>query len=124
MRWHGKSKRKYTGGRLHYSRRKKAFEAGRPATDTVIGTERRKKVRTMGGNIKFRLLRCEFANVSDPKSGVTKQSRIVTVKSNTANTFFVRRNITTKGAVIETDLGDAVVTSRPGRDGIVNAKLI
>jgi small subunit ribosomal protein S8e len=94
MRWHGKSKRKYTGGRLHYSRRKKAFEAGRPATDTVIGTERRKKVRTMGG------------------------------KGNTANTFFVRRNITTKGAVIETDLGDAVVTSRPGSDGIVNAKLI
>ncbi|MEA1999387.1 MAG: 30S ribosomal protein S8e, partial [Euryarchaeota archaeon] len=37
---------------------------------------------------------------------------------------FARRNITTKGAVIETELGDAVVTNRPGQDGIVNAKLI
>ena len=78
----------------------------------------------MGGNMKLRLLRCEFANVADPNSGVTKKSKIITVKSNAANTFFVRRNITTKGAVIETDLGEAVVTSRPGRDGIVNAKLI
>ncbi len=124
MRWQGRSTRKYTGGRLHHNRRKKAYEAGRPATDTVIGTERRKKVRTMGGNMKLRLLRCEFANVADPNSGVTKKSKIITVKSNAANTFFVRRNITTKGAVIETDLGEAVVTSRPGRDGIVNAKLI
>ncbi|MFZ2071065.1 MAG: 30S ribosomal protein S8e [Halobacteriota archaeon] len=124
MRWHGRSTRKYTGGRVHYHRKKRAYEAGRPATDTVIGTTRRKKVRTMGGNMKLRLLRCEFANVADTKSGRTKKARIITVKSNTANTFFVRRNITTKGAVIGTDIGDAVVTSRPGRDGIVNAKLI
>jgi small subunit ribosomal protein S8e len=46
------------------------------------------------------------------------------VKNNPANPFFARRNITTKGAVIETDIGDAIVTSRPGQDGIVNARLI
>jgi small subunit ribosomal protein S8e len=46
------------------------------------------------------------------------------VKSNPANPFFARRNITTKGAVVETEIGDAVVTSRPGQDGLVNAKLI
>ena len=72
----------------------------------------------------MRLLRCEFANATDLKSGITKETKIITVKENPANPFFARRNITTKGAVIETELGDAVVTNRPGQDGIVNAKLI
>ena len=124
MRWQGKSVRKPTGGRLHRARKKRAYEAGRPAAETVIGTEKRKIVRTMGGNIKVRLLRCEYANVADPRSGTTKKARIITVKSNPANPFYIRRNIVTKGAVIETELGDALVTSRPGQDGMVNAKLI
>ncbi len=72
----------------------------------------------------MRLLRCEFANVGDPRSGTTSRAKIITVKSNPANPFFARRNITTKGAVIETEVGDAVVTSRPGQDGVVNARLI
>jgi len=72
----------------------------------------------------MRLLRCKLANVADPKSGTTKLAKIITVKNNPANSFFARRNITTKGAVIETEIGDAIVTSRPGQDGIVNAKLI
>jgi len=46
------------------------------------------------------------------------------VKSNPANPFYIRRNIVTKGAVIETELGDALVTNRPGQNGMVNAKLI
>ncbi|NAT11387.1 hypothetical protein C4E22_07625 [ANME-1 cluster archaeon AG-394-G06] len=49
---------------------------------------------------------------------------IIAVKSNPTNPFFARRNITTKGAVIETEIGDAVVTSRPDQDGIVNARLM
>jgi ribosomal protein S8E len=47
-----------------------------------------------------------------------------TQQSNPTNPFFARRNITTKGAVIETEIGDAVVTSRPDQDGIVNARLM
>jgi small subunit ribosomal protein S8e len=124
MRWQGKSKRKYTGGRYHPLRKKKQHEAGRPPADTTIGETRRRKIRTRGGNVKMRLLRCEFASVADPRSGTTKLAKIITVKNNPANPFFARRNITTKGAVIETEIGDAVVTSRPGQDGIVNAKLI
>jgi small subunit ribosomal protein S8e len=72
----------------------------------------------------MRLFKGEFANVADPKSGTTKTVKIVTVKDNPANPFYARRNITTKGAVIETELGDAVVTSRPGQEGIVNAVLL
>jgi small subunit ribosomal protein S8e len=72
----------------------------------------------------MRVLKCELANVADPKSGTTKTVKIITVRDNPANPFYARRNITTKGAVIETELGDAVVTSRPGQEGIVNAVLV
>jgi len=37
---------------------------------------------------------------------------------------FDRRRILTRGAIIDTRLGEAVVTSRPGQDGIVNALLL
>lgn len=124
MRWQGRSRRKYTGGRFHFHRKKKQHEAGRPAADTTVGVERRKKIRTSGGGEKMRLLRCEFANVADPRSGATRKAKIISVKDNPANPFFARRNITTKGALIETEAGDAIVTSRPGQDGIVNAKLL
>lgn len=124
MRWQGRSRRKYTGGRVYFHRRKREHEAGRPAAETTVGVTRRRKIRTSGGGEKMRLLRCEFANVADPKSGTTRTAKIITVKNNPANAFFARRNITTKGAVIETEIGDAVVTSRPGQDGIVNAKLV
>jgi small subunit ribosomal protein S8e len=124
MRWQGRSRRKYTGGRLHLHRKKKKHEAGRPAADTTVGATRRKKIRTRGDSEKMRLLRCEFANVADSRSGTTKKAKIIAVKNNPANPFFARRNITTKGAVIETEIGDAIVTSRPGQDGAVNAKLI
>ncbi|HID05027.1 MAG TPA: hypothetical protein EYP20_04390, partial [Aigarchaeota archaeon] len=30
----------------------------------------------------------------------------------------------TKGTIIETELGKAVVTSRPGQDGVINAILL
>ncbi|MBN1762136.1 MAG: 30S ribosomal protein S8e [Methanomicrobia archaeon] len=124
MRWQGKSRRKSTGGRLHRNRKKREHEAGRPAADTTIGETRRRTIRTRGGRSKLRLLKCELANVADPKSGTTKTVKIITVKKNPANPFYARRNITTKGAVIETELGDAVVTSRPGQEGIVNAVLV
>ena len=36
----------------------------------------------------------------------------------------VRRNILTKGAIIETDAGKAKITNRPGQEGTVNAVLV
>ncbi|MCK5560714.1 MAG: 30S ribosomal protein S8e, partial [Thermoplasmata archaeon] len=43
---------------------------------------------------------------------------------NSANPFYVRRNIINKGAIIDTELGNARVTSRPGQHGMINAILI
>jgi small subunit ribosomal protein S8e len=55
---------------------------------------------------------------------VFKKSKIKLVKENPANRNFARMNVITKGAIIETEDGMARVTSRPSRDGTVNAILI
>jgi len=64
----------------------------------------------------------DVANVSDSK-GKTTKSKIVRVKKSPANRDYERRGVITKGAVIETEAGEAVVTSRPTDDGVVNAVL-
>ena len=64
----------------------------------------------------------DTANVSDSKGKATK-SKILRVKRSPANRDYERRGVITKGAVIETEAGEAVVTSRPTDDGVVNAVL-
>jgi small subunit ribosomal protein S8e len=124
MRWQGKSGRKPSGGRLILARGKRKSEAGREQSDTTIAPVRTKKIETLGGNHKMRILRGDVALVSDPKTGTAKSAKIETVKDNKANLHYMRRNILTKGAVIKTELGDARITNRPGQDGIVNAILL
>jgi small subunit ribosomal protein S8e len=46
------------------------------------------------------------------------------VVKNPTNIDYDRRGVITKSAVIETSLGLARVTSRPGQQGIINAVLI
>ena len=124
MLWQGKSTRKSTGGRYHAAHGKRRTEIGRPAADTVLGENKVKTIRTTGGNTKVRALRCEFANVSDTKTGKVQKVKILSVAENAANPNYVRRNLMTKGAVIATDLGKARIVSRPGQDGVINAVLI
>ncbi|MCK4938552.1 MAG: 30S ribosomal protein S8e [Methanosarcinales archaeon] len=124
MRYQGKSRRKYTGGRLVRSQGKRKLELGREAAEPHLAETRRKNVKTLGGNRKVRLLRCNIVNVTDPSSNTTKQVSIETVTENSANLYYIRRNILTKGSIIRTEVGNARVTSRPGQDGVVNAVLI
>jgi len=58
------------------------------------------------------------------KTGKTEKTEITRVVRNGANVDFNRRGVITKGAEVETELGLAKVTSRPGADGIINAVLI
>jgi small subunit ribosomal protein S8e len=124
MRWQGKIGRKSTGGKLILARGKRKYETGREASDTTIADNRKKRVETLGGNFKMRLMRGNMATVADPKSGTTKRAKIETVTSNKANQHYTRRNIVTKGAIIKTELGEAMVTNRPGQDGVINAVLL
>ncbi|MCK5397870.1 MAG: 30S ribosomal protein S8e, partial [Thermoplasmata archaeon] len=58
------------------------------------------------------------------KTGKSQHSRILTVTDNPANPNYVQRNIITKGALVETEIGVAKITSRPGQDSVVNAVLV
>lgn len=124
--YHKPLKRKPSGGRRKPHRKhKKKCHIGRPPTMTTIGdTEKRKKIRTKGGGLKIRLYVATYANVLDPGTKQYKKVRILRVVENAANREFTRMQIITKGAIIETEIGLAKVTSRPGQDGVINAILI
>ena len=122
--WQGRSKRKPTGGRYRPLRKKRRREISREQQFAFIGNPRLKLYRTKGGNRKVRILKAEFANVLDPRTSTTKKVKIVTVKENTSNPHYVTRNIMTRGAVVQTEIGLAKITSRPGQDGVINAVLV
>ena len=119
-----RSKRKVTGGRYIAHRKFRKTELGRTPAHTHIGTGKRRILGTRGNTIKVKLMVAEFANVLDQKAKKFEKSKIVSVVDNPASRHFVRRNIITKGTVIQTEKGKARVTSRPGQDGMVNAVLI
>lgn len=119
-----RSNRKISGSRYIDYRKKKLFELGRDPTFTKIGETSIRKVRVLGGKQKLILLGSDVANLYDPKTKKYKKAKIKTVKESPANRDFVRRNILTKGSIIETDSGLARISNRPGQEGIINAVLI
>lgn len=124
MKWQGKSRRKFTGGRIIQYRGKKKFEIGGEAANTHLGETIRKIGTALGGQDKVHLLRGNMALVMDPKTNTSKNVKIETVTGNPANKNYVRRNIMTRGSIIRTELGSARVTNRPGQEGGINAVLI
>lgn len=106
------------------ARGKRKYEVGREQSDTTIAAVRVKKVETMGGNQKMRMLRGDLVTVADPVTGQSKVVKIERVSENKANLHYMRRNILTKGAIIKTEIGDARITNRPGQDGVINAILL
>lgn len=123
--WHGDlHKRKPTGGRKKPYRGKRKYEMGSFPTETALGEHKTKLSRGRGGNVKVRLVSARWINVSDPESGETKKVEILRVIRNPANIDYDRRGVITKGCVVETPIGLAKVTSRPGQNGVLNAVLI
>ncbi|MDH5794581.1 MAG: 30S ribosomal protein S8e [Candidatus Bathyarchaeota archaeon] len=123
--WHGDlHKKKRTGGRKRSPRKKRRFETGSFPTETIVGEPKTKVERGRGGNLKVRLVKTNQVNVSDPLTGETKKVEILRVLRNPANVDYDRRDVMTKGALLETPLGTARVTSRPGQSGVLNAILI
>jgi len=122
--WQGKSRRKPTGGRLISSKGKRKFEIGTEKQFTKVGAQSLKRYRTTGGNVKVKMLAADYANVTDKKTNTVKKVKILGVKTNPADPNYVQRSLINKGATIKTDIGDAIITSRPGQDGAVNAVLL
>jgi small subunit ribosomal protein S8e len=122
MQYQGRSKRSKTGARLRRPNKKKKSKLGRAPTETTVGEPRFRTVDARGDNEKVRALSTNVANVATDDGAV--RATIEDVVENDANPNYARRNIITKGAVIETDAGTARVTSRPGQNGQVNAVLV
>ena len=119
-----RSKRKVTGGRYIKAEAKRLSQKGSIPTLTKLAETKVKQVKSRGGNSKERLIYADMVNVFDKKAKKYKKVKILNIVDNPANRNFVRRNIITKGTVMETEAGKAVVTSRPGQEGVVNAVLL
>ena len=119
MKDQGRSARKRTGGRLKHASKKKRHQLGREPAETTVDDPRFRVIDARGTDDKLRALSTNVAQLAD--GGETTEVEIEDVVENPANVNYARRNIITKGAVIETSEGQARVTSRPGQVGQVNA---
>ena len=116
------TKRRPTGGRAKAHRGRRAYEKDGYAIEPLVGPAARRPIRRRGGTVTSGAIFADFANVSD-SAGKASKSKILRVKKSPANRDYERRGVITKGAVIETEAGEATVTSRPAADGVVNAVL-
>lgn len=121
--WQGRSKRKVSGGKYTNVKKKRSRQLGRDPLYTRLGDKiKHIIIRTRGGKRVNSLKEANFANISE--KGKARKVKIKKLMENPASRHFVRQNIITKGAIIDTDAGLAKVTSRPTRDGTVNAVLV
>lgn len=121
---HTKSDTKMSGnGRKNTrARDKKRSEVGNYFSATKLAeTNTNIQVRRRGGNKGIRFKKAAVANVLT-KTGY-KKAKITGVLESKDNRNFARQNIITKGAIIVTELGNATVINRPGREGCINARL-
>jgi len=119
---HGRSLRKRTGGRLRPNRDRRKHELGSEPTETQVGETKLKTIDARGTGGKVRALRVDTASVATGDGTVA--AALEDVVENPSDPNYARRNIVTKGAIVETSAGRARVTSRPGQDGQVNAVLL
>ncbi len=129
VQWHLRSAAKPSGGfRATVRARDKrlAAKGGNPAL-TKIGEEKKRVEEGRGATTKTKLLAGKTATVVSKKTKKIVKAEIVGVAENPANRQFTRQNIITKGAKIKVKIDGrettAIVTSRPGQSGTVQAVL-
>ena len=122
--WHGISRRKPSGGRKVQARGKRATEISTEKQFALVGEPKRKIYRKTGGNTMVRVMAENRVAIADPAKGTTQMGTIMSVVENESDPNYVRRNILVKGAIIETDKGRVRITSRPGKDGVINGVLV
>jgi small subunit ribosomal protein S8e len=121
---HGKPDTKNSGNgrrRLKFRDRRRSevgnyFSATKLSDSNIVSPVRRR-----GGVLGIKLKKALFANLLT-KEGY-KKAKITGVLESPDNRNFARQSIITKGSVISTELGKAVVVNRPGREGAINARL-
>lgn len=124
--YQGSDFKKISGGRRRPHRGNRKYETGSYPTHTTLSGEGHSIVheRVRGGNIKLRVKKCLYVNVTDLKTGKSRKCKVLKILETPANREYSQRGIITKGALVETELGKAKITSRPGQEGVVNAILL
>lgn len=128
--WHMKAGTKASGGRSTTPRRcgKKLAWKGGNFSATTIGKPKVDVKRVRGGKVVPKLKRALYANISEKGGNKLGKYEIANVELNDADRQYARRNIITKGAKIIVRDGTsekwALVTSKPGSSGVVNAVFI
>ncbi len=120
----GKTKRSGSGARYIDYRKSKLYEIAGASTMTKLAPVKTKTNRILGGKTKTRMLDSNKVNLYDPKTKKYVIAEIETVVENPANAQYVRRNLLTKGTIVQTNKGKARITSRPGQTGFLNAVLV
>ncbi len=120
-----KSNRKPSGARYKsVIVKKRQHLIGRSPAMTKVGERKIQFIRVRGNQDKVRLLYVNKVNLYDPKTKKHSIENIKNVVDTPADKNFIRRKIMTKGTIIETDKGNAKITSRPGQSGMINAVLM
>ncbi|MCL5009801.1 MAG: 30S ribosomal protein S8e [Candidatus Parvarchaeota archaeon] len=115
------SLKKRGGGFKGKRRDKRKSETIATITPVQVGEiDKRVYVRTLGGNRKVRLLHAKTGNMFDSVKKTTSKVTLIKVIKNESNRSYARRNIITKGSVIETSDGNGIVVNRPGQSGQVS----
>ena len=122
--YQGRSAHLATGAKYHPNAKKVKTRMGREPIHTKAGSNRKKIVRTRGGNLKIKAYTQDKINVIDQK---TKKAQLVKIKrlnDNPASVDLARRGVITKGAIVDTEIGQVKITSRPGQVGMLNGVLL
>lgn len=114
--------RKASGGKYTKPNQARKYERKRQARIVKLGEKKTKSIRARGGEEKIVLLSNNSANIIS--KGKSKKVTIKNVLETPSNRFLARQNILVKGAIIETELGKAIITNRPSQEGTINAKII
>ena len=117
-----KAGRKITGGRYKRTKKRKLSQRHGQTRVVKLADPKTKFVRTRGGAKKLVALSDNEVNVV--YNGKSKKVGVENVLETPSNVFLARQNILVKGAIIQTELGKAVITNRPSQEGFVQAKVI
>lgn len=107
--------------------KKRRRHSGGVFPETQIGEEKRKKVSTKSGGSKNKVVKASRVNVA--AEGGNMVCEITGLEENPSNKDYTRRKVITRGAVLTVKSPDGKefkvkVSSRPGQDGVINAKPI
>jgi small subunit ribosomal protein S8e len=112
-----RSRRKASGGRYKRTRSHPISEHGSEPMFTRIDAKRVKTIKGLGFTTKRKAF--SLKEVTVMIDGKAVKTEMTSVLENPANRNYVRRNIITKGTIVDTPKGKVRITNRPSQEGNV-----